>query len=872
MPKLSRREVLQTGAVLTTGGLLLRPAFASTSRFFEAAKGAEDAGAIQPIPEIDLSPRERLLFDFNWRFIHGNADDAAKDLNFGGVGGYQKGSGETSFAKTGRFALAQPQFDDASWRKINLPHDWGVELPFVDDPAQNSRGYKPLGRKYPETSVGWYRRTFRIPMEDQGRRIYLDFDGAFRNTLVFCNGVYLGSNDDGYTPFGFDVSNFLNYGGDNAIAVRVAASYGGGWFYEGAGIYRHVWLRKLDPLHLAQWETVVRTEVQPEFATLNLSTIVKNSRARKESCRIGWQILDSSGKVVATAASPSSDVAVEGKENFSATAKIAHPAFWSLEQPNLYYAVATVEANGKVTDRDKTSFGVRTLAWDPEKGFLLNGKKTPIYGTCNHQDHAGVGTALPDRLQSFRLEVLKGMGCNAIRTSHNMPTPELMDASDRLGLLVMCETRTMSSTGEAMEELSRMVRRFRNHPSIFLWSLGNEEGTLQRDAAGPRVLQAMQQRAHALDPTRFCTAAVNGHFQTPCVQGGSVSTDAECVNPAFGPALDVMGFNYNLWLIDAYHKDHPTQPCVGTEVTSASCTRGIYRTDKLRNWLSSYNELDPRTIEGLEKIHNNAPNLVWLPLYAARPWLSGAFIWTGFDYRGEPSPYSWPSISSQFGSVDTCGFPKDTYYYYKACWDKEPVLHLLPHWNWRGREGVEILVQVESNLDSVELFLNGTSLGLKKVIPMFPLTWKVRYAPGVLEARGSKDGKIVLTATRRTSGDPAKIVLTADRTELSADGEDVAVIRVEAVDKDGLPVPTADGLIRFQVTGAGRLIGVGNGDPNCLESDKKPERSLFSGLAAAILQTTKTPGSLGFTATSGGLEPATLTLTTRQVKLRPFVP
>ena len=870
MPKFSRREVLQSGAVLTTGGLLLHPAFASTARFLAAAQGAEDAAAIQPIPEIDLGPREHLLFDFDWRFIHGNANDPTKDLNFGGVGGYQKGNIETSFAKTGRFALAQPQFDDASWRRIDLPHDWGVELPFVDDPSQRLRGYKPLGRNYPETSVGWYRRTFHIPIEDQGRRISLDFDGVFRNTLVFCNGVYLGRNDDGYTPFSFDVSDFLNYGGENAVTVRVAASYGGGWFYEGAGIYRHVWLRKVDTLHLAQWETVVRTEVQPEAATLKLSTVVKNTGVQNESCRIRWQIFDPSGKAVATAESPAADVAVEGKENFSATTKIAHPAIWSLDEPNLYYAVATLEANGKVRDRDKTSFGVRTLTWDPEKGFLLNGKKTPIYGTCNHQDHAGVGAALPDRLQSFRLEVLKGMGCNAIRTSHNMPTPELMEASDRLGVLVLCETRTMSSTDEAMEELSRMVRRFRNHPSIFLWSMGNEEGTLQRDAAGPRVLHAMQQRAHALDPTRLCTAAVNGHYQTPCRQGGSASTDAECVNPAFGPALDVMGFNYNLGLIDPYHKDHPRQPCVGTEVESASSTRGIYRTDTLRNWLSSYNELDPSMIEGVEKKNSNT-SLVWLPLYDTRPWLSGAFIWTGFDYRGEPSPYSWPGISSQFGSVDTCGFPKDAYYYYKACWDKEPVLHLLPHWTWPGRDGVEILVQVESNLHSVELFLNGKSLGSKKVVPQFPLSWKVRYAPGALEARGSKNGKIVLTATRHTSGDPAKIVLTADRKELSANGEDVAVIRVEAVDKNGLPIPNADAMVKFQVSGEGKLIGVGNGDPNCLESDKKPERSLFNGLAAAILQTTKTPGSLVITATAGGLEPATLTLKTKQVKLRPFV-
>jgi beta-galactosidase len=871
MPKFSRRKVLQSGAALTTGGFLLHPSLAGAARLAEAARKAVDAGVIHPTPEIDLAPREHLLFDFDWRFTYGNANDPAKDLNFGGVGGYQKGNTEASFAKTGRFALAQPQFDDSGWRRIDLPHDWGVELPFVDDPSQRSRGFKPLGRDYPETSVGWYRRTFHIPIEDQGRRIYVDFDGAFRNTLVFCNGVYLGRNDDGYTPFGFDLSNFLNYGGENAITVRVDASFGGGWFYEGAGIYRHVWLTKVDTLHFAQWETVVRTEVRPEFATLQLSTIIRNTGDKKEACRVRWQILDPTGKVVANTESPAADVDVDGQQSFKATAKIAHPALWTLEQPNLYYAVAAVETNGKIRDRDKTSFGVRTLAWDLEKGFLLNGKKTPIHGTCNHQDHAGVGTALPDRLQSYRLEVLKEMGCNAIRTSHNMPTPELMEASDRLGLLVLCETRTMSSTGEAMEELSRMVRRFRNHPSIFLWSMGNEEGTLQRDAAGPRVLHAMQQRAHELDPTRLCTAAVNAHYDTPCAPPGSVNRDPECMNPAFGPALDVMGFNYNLWLIDLYRNAHRGQPCVGTEVSSATSTRGMYSTDKSRNWLSSYNELDPRNIEALDNAHNNSQGLGWWPFYHARPWLSGGFIWTGFDYRGEPSPYGWPSISSQFGSVDTCGYPKDAYYYYKAWWGSEPVLHLLPHWNWFGREGEEILVQVESNLDSVELFLNSKSLGSQKVVPLFPLSWKVTYVPGILEARGSRNGRIILTATRRTSGAPARIVLTADRDDLSADGEDVAIIRVETVDKDGLPVPTAEALIQFQVSGAGRLIGVGNGDPNCLQSDKKPERSLFSGLAAAILQTTKTPGTLVITATSHGLEPASLSFNTRRVNLRPFV-
>ena len=491
---------------------------------------------------------------------------------------------------------------------------------------------------------------------------------------------------------------------------------------------------------------------------------------------------------------------MDSEQSFCAKAKIAHPAIWSLKQPNLYYAIATVETNGKVRDRDKASFGVRTLTWDLEKGFLLNGEKTPIQGTCNHQDHAGVGAAVPDRLQAFRMEVLKGMGCNAIRTSHNLPTPELIEACDRLGILVLCETRIMSSSNEGLAQLSTMIRRFRNHPSIFLWSMGNEEWVLQQDAAGPHVIRAMQQRTHELDPTRLCAAAVNGNYDRP-----------------LAPCLDVMGFNYNLPQIDTYRKDHPQQLLIGTETASAVFTRGIYTTDRLRNWVSSYDVVYPDTSIDVGQ--------AWWNFYSKRPWLSGGFAWTGFDYRGEPTPYGWPSVSSQFGIVDTCGFPKDAYFRYKAWWDDKPLLHLFPHWNWLGREGEEILVQVESNLDSVELFLNGKSLGSQKVVPQYHLEWKVNYTPGTLEARATKDGKVALTETRRTSSAPARIVLTADRNEISADGEDIAILRVEAVDKDGLSVPTADSFIRFKVSGEGALIGVGNGDPNCQESDKKPERN-----------------------------------------------
>jgi beta-galactosidase len=837
MPACNRRDVLRSGLVLSAGSVLLNPRFTLTQAMFDAALQSENKSLMRTAPVIDLVPRERLLFDFDWRFFQGHGADPLRDLGFG--------VSQADFAKTGEFAFALAKFDDAKWRTLNLPHDWAVELPFVNDKELESHGYKPLGRKYPETSVGWYRRVFDVPKSDQGRRVFLDFDGAFRSALVFCNGNFIGRNDNGYAPFRFDLADFLFYGEKNCITVRMDASFGDGWFYEGAGIYRHVWLTKTDALHLGQWDTVVRTDVAGSDATLKLTTVVKNSGKGRETCRVRWQILDAAGKTVAAADSPSAEVAARGKQAFAATAKIAHPALWSPEDPNLYYAVASVEAAGSIRDRDQTMFGVRTLSFDVDRGFSLNGKSTLIQGTCNHHDHAGVGAALPDRLQDFRAEVLKGMGCNAVRTSHNMPTPEWVEACARAGLLMLCETRLMSSNEEGLAQLEKMVKRYRNNPAVFLWSMGNEEWVLQSNEIGPQIIRTMQARAHELDPTRLCTSAVNGSYDKP-----------------FPSALDVMGFNYNLSSVDKYRAGHPRQPAIGTETASTVSTRGVYVTDKVRNWVSAYDANHPDWAELAEE---------WWTFYAARPWLSGGFAWTGFDYRGEPTPYSWPSINSQFGIVDMCGFPKDNYFYYKAWWGKEPVLHLFPHWNWAGKEGEEISVWVHSNLESVELFCNGQSLGVKKVEPLRHLEWNVKYAPGSIEARGSKDSKVVLTTKRETTGVPAKVRLTAHRTEIAADGEDVAIVRVETVDNEGRFVPTADNLIKFKVSGEGALIGVGNGDPNCQESDKGNERSLFSGLAQAILQASKKPGSVTIEATSRKLEAASLTITTRAATLRPAV-
>jgi beta-galactosidase len=824
---------------LSATSVLARSAWGRSVSLLTANAEAASAAALAAV-----APREHLLFDFGWKFQFGHGTDPARDLGLG--------NGQGDFAKTGEFEFAQGKFDDSKWRTLNLPHDWAVELPFVHDDVQNSHGFKPVGRRYPETSVGWYRREFDIPASDLGKRITVEFDGAFRSLLIFVNGCFIGRNDNGYAPFRFDLTDFLTYGGKNYIVARVDASFGDGWFYEGAGIYRHVWLAKTDALHLGKWESTVRTELTGSTAVLTLGTLVQNEGKQAENAKVKWQIVDAEGKTVATAESAQQSIGVDGAASFTATAKLANPALWSVDAPNLYSAIVTVEAGGKARDAERVSFGVRTAVFDADKGFFLNGKSLKIQGTCNHQDHAGVGAALPDRLQWFRLGVLREMGCNAVRTSHNMPTPEWVEGCDRMGMMMMCETRQMSSSPEGLAQLEAMVKRYRNSPSIVLWSIGNEEWHLQDVMAeqGAKIATTMVRRVHELDPTRVVSAAVNG-------------SNEKGVSEAF----DIIGFNYNLSFPDGYHKKNPKRPIYGSETASAISTRGVYATDPLRNTLSAYDTNQPGWGETAEE---------WWKFYATREWEAGGFAWTGFDYRGEPTPYGWPSINSQFGIIDMCGFPKDTFFYYKAWWGKDPVLHLFPHWNFEGREGDTIPVWVHSNLDEVELFVNGKSQGSQKVPHLGHVEWKVKYEPGAIEARGSKDGKIVLTEKRETTGTPVAIRLTADRSEIDADGEDIAVLKVEVLDKEGRAVPTAGNKIGFKVTGDGALIGVGNGDPNCQESDKEPKRSLFNGLAQAIVQSTKNAGEIHIEAVKEGWEgpeltPAKLVVKTKWVNARPAV-
>jgi len=826
MKDLTRRDMFKTS--------LAAPAVAAVVAAETAVSEPAQAQTAPPATAAAGSGRERLLLDFGWRFHFGHATDVAQDFNFRG-----------NFSKSGNFGPpATLLFDDSDWKALDLPHDWAIELPFQNDPALSSKGFYPLGRAYPATSIGWYRRIFELPASDAGKRITLQFDAAYREATVILNGFYIGRHIGGYDPFSFDVTDFASPGARNVLLVRVDATQSDGWFYEGAGIYRHVWLVKTHPVHVKKWGTFARAQVRPGEATLQIRTEVENHGKGAQSTRVTSTILDPAGKAVGKAATLPASIIEEGEHAYEQQVVVKAPALWSLEQRNLYKLVTEVETGGAVTDRYETPFGIRTCTFDPEKGFFLNGKSVKLKGTCNHQDHAGVGAALPDAVQYFRIRKLQEMGCNALRTSHNPPTPELLNAADELGMLVFDETRMMSSSPEGLGQYENLVRRDRNHPSVFMWSMGNEEGTAATDR-GFLILTAMKAVSSKLDGTRPVSIAPLG--------GNNMGK--------FGfAACDVQGYNYADPAADAFHKANPKVPVMGTEQVSAVATRGIYTMDPQHGYVGSY---DPYTTTGRASCEG------WWSFCNARPWLAGGFIWTGFDYRGEPSPYQWPNISSQYGIIDTCGFPKDSFYYFQAWWTAKPVLHLFPHWNWPGLEGQEIAVWVHSNLDRVELFLNRQSLGAKDMKKDSHLAWNVKYAPGAIEARGYKDGRQVMTAKRETTGPAAKLVLTADRKEIAADGEDVAMFAVEVQDAQGRYMPVADNQVNFRVTGEGKALGVGNGDPTCHESDRGSTRKAFSGRSMALVQSIKEAGAITVEASSPGLTPASVTISSKAVKLRP---
>jgi len=730
--------------------------------------------------------REHLLIDTGWRFALGHPYDVKKD--------FYNGTGYFSYlAKTGYGdGAADPRFDDRTWRKLNLPHDWAVEQPFNKN-ASLSHGFKAVGRNFPESSVGWYRKSVFIPAKDLGRKISLAFDGVFRNSIVWVNGHYLGTEPSGYHGFEYDITDYLNYGAENVIAVRVDVTIEEGWFYEGAGIYRHVWLDKTDPLHVVPNGTFVRSTVSDNQADVKAGVTLKNDALHDEKFSVKQSIIDAEGKTIASGELQNLELKALTVKEFTVDIPVQNPKLWDLEHPYLYQLLTTVMKNGKLVDTYKTSFGIRSIRFDADKGFFLNGKRIEVKGTNNHQDHAGLGVALPDELQYFRIKTLKEMGSNAYRCSHNPPTPELLDACDKLGMLVIDENRLMGITDQNLAYLKKLMIRDRNHPSIISWSIGNEEWNIEGTITGARIAKTMQAFAKTIDTTRAITAAVSGGI------GSGIST-----------TIDLLGYNYVATKnTDEQHQKYPAQFSWGTEEGSTVASRGLYVTDLNKHELAAYDTKQNENFLSLEDGWKH---------YAERPYLAGMFIWTGFDYRGEPTPFGWPSVLSYFGMVDLCGFPKDNTWYLRSWWTDEPILHLLPHWNWKGEEGKPIPVKVYSNCDQVELFLNKKSLGKKDMKVNSHLSWMVNYAAGTLEAVGFKNGKKILTDVVKTTSDPIQVAITQE--SIPFEKPNTAILTVDVRDASGNRVPTAVNDLNFEITGPAKIIGVGNGNPTSLEPDQ----------------------------------------------------
>ena len=731
--------------------------------------------------------RENIRMDTGWRFAFGHPFDTEKD--------FLHATGYFSFlTKTGYGdGPAAADFDDRAWRLLDLPHDWAVEAGFSAH-AGHSHGYKTVGRGFPETSVGWYRKTFDIPAEDLGRRISVEFDGIHRDASVWVNGFFLGRESSGYDSYAYDITDYLNYGGSNTISVRADVTLEEGWFYEGAGIYRHVRLVKTGPVHVARHGIFVSTETDGKKAEITIRAKAFNRSETGTPVSFRHVVKDSHGTILARGGTKSALLPRGESLEIISVLKIRDPRLWSLEDPRLHTLESVLVAGKTEADRVTTVFGIRTVRFDPEKGFFLNGCPVKLKGTNNHQDHAGVGTAMPDGLQEFRIRKLKEFGCNAYRCSHNPPTPELLDACDRLGMLVLPENRLLGVTPQIVSRLERMILRDRNHPCVIAWSIGNEEWAVEGNEKGAAITATLQKEALRLDPTRRVTVAVSGGW------GRGIST-----------VVDVMGYNYiSHGNTDEHHAKYPAQTSMGTEESTTSCGRGVYEDDREHGYLAP---LDRTGVKG-EQIETG---WTW---YAERPYLAGCFFWTGFDYRGEPNPLNWPAVLSSFGLLDTCGFPKDGAHYLKAWWSGEPFLKITPHWNWAGREGREILVRVYSNCAEVELFLNARTLGKKTMKPNSRLDWMVPYEPGILKADGYSGARIAATDKAETAGPAASLLLVPDRPAIESGGDAVSVVTVLAADETGRAHPTSDAEIVFSLSGPGKIIGVGNGDPASHEPDR----------------------------------------------------
>ncbi len=795
-----------------------------------------------PVRAFAQSVRSKECFDFDWSFHLGDLriERAVKAGKHGGLtdaGVKLKPILDADIAYSDKDRAVG--YNQADWRKVDLPHDWCVEGAFPKDDEAKKMPENVVAHGFLPVGIGFYRKEFEIPKSDEGKKITLEFDGIFRNSTVWVNGHLMGHHLSGYTPSSYDLTDVLRYGdeGKNVVLVKVDAREYEGWWYEGCGIYRHVWLTKTDKLHVGRFGTYVTTpEISQAKATVRIQTTVSNEYNTSRKLKLVSKICDMQGKQLDV---QEKSVEVEGLKQtvVEQDGEVSMPKLWSPESPTLYKVMTEVVADGKVVDTYETTFGIRTVEVRKD-GFYLNGKHYRIKGTANHQDYAGVGVAMPDKLHEYRVKLLKEMGCNAYRTAHNPTTPELIDICDREGMLFLDENRLLSSTEEGLEDLKTLILRDRNHPSVFMWSVENEE-TLEGTAMGRRILQTMKDFVATLDPTRQVTAGMNHGWN----------------DNGYGDVLDVVGYNYgqrrNQYVKD--HEQHPDRLMLVTETASFVATRGEYADDKDKGIVSNMgNGVGWGTLPGAD----------WADV-VKYPFLTGMFAWTGFDYRGEPTPYyRWPTVVSHFGIMDLCGFPKDAYYAYKAAWTNENVLHIFPHWNWPDKVGKEIQLMGYTNCDEVELIVNGKSLGRRAVKPFERLSWRAIYEPGKVVAKGWRNGKLVVKNVVETTGAASKLSVVSDTNVLKANGTDVAIVNVAIKDNKGRVVPTADNLVRFSVTGNGKIIGVGNGDPNSHAPEKADNRKAFNGYCQVLVQAGKDAGEIQLKVEADGMKPVTLRLNT----------
>lgn len=755
-------------------------------------------------------------------------------------------------------------YNDSKWRKLELPHDWSIEGTFSEKhPTTFHQGALPAG-------IGWYRKSFRLPQAAKGKRVYINFDGVYRNSEVWINGQFLGKRPNGYSSFRYDLTPHLAKGGAiNTIAVRVdnEAQPSSRW-YTGSGIYRKVWLETTTDLAVDHWGSFVSTpKVSKEEALVRIQSNFINSAGREQWAEVVYEIYDAAGKLVKKDAFTGDLQFGKSHTTHEALITIANPRLWSVDDPYLYKAVTRIMQKGKLLDRYETIFGIRSIRFDGPNGFYLNEKPLKILGVCNHHDLGALGAAVNKRAIERQLEILKAMGCNAIRTAHNPPAQELLELCDKMGFLVMDEAFDMWQRRKNKfdyhlefadwhkQDLEAMVKRDRNHPSVFMWSIGNEIRE-QFDSTGLSITKELVQIVKQHDPTRPVTSALTENVPEKnfIYRSG---------------ALDYLGFNYK-------HADYPSLPgrfpgqsFLATETASALATRGHYEfpSDSARIWPADAKSKDHGNPEHTVSAYDNT-YAYWGATHEESwkavknsPFMAGIFVWSGFDFLGEPVPYGWPSRSSYYGIIDLAGFPKDVYYMYQSEWTTKPVLHLFPHWNWKVGEKVDVWAYY-NNADEVELFLNGVSQGIRKKIgDSLHVMWRVLYQPGTLKAVSRKAGKQVLEKQIRTAGKPARLQLLADRKKLNASGNDLSFITVKLLDAAGNPVPNADKKLTFSVKGPGFLAGVDNGNPTSTESFKASERKLFNGLCLAIVQTSGKKGMIQLVARAEGLSPASIVLT-----------